>query len=349
MLDPKTMQSGRYRLTCDVKNLLGSTLATGAVFDVDRNEGEGGVFELVAWSGRQRQPLAFGRGGSWSFADGSMGLGAAMLAALEAMPADAAPATAEPTPRERGQNTCRAALMTVIGLHRRGDGLLDAAPFIVAAVQALMDLDGLRAGEAAALDVAKERDEARALAEGLTRGQDDLRRQLAAMEAERDRADALSLRLAEETATLRNLHHGALAGLEEMTGRRDLAVQDRNEARERMKKAEAEAAVAGEALRIAEVERDRLQLENGRLREVCEDMQVQAGAVRRALGIGPNDDIIAAAALAGPTYLGEVERMKQADSSQSSVPTGPYPPYAGSGVLVAVRDGVIVECKRPAP
>ena len=53
--------------------------------------------------------------------------------------------------------------------------------------------------------------------------------------------------------------------------------------------------------------------------------------------------------LAGPTYLGEVERMKQADSSQSSVPTGPYPPYAGSGVLVAVRDGVIVECKRPAP
>ena len=156
---------------------------------------------------------------------------------------------------------------------------LARAPFIVAAVQALMDLDGLRAGEAAALDVAKERDEARALAEGLTRGQDDLRRQLAAMEAERDRADALSLRLAEETATLRNLHHGALAGLEEMTGRRDLAVQDRNEARERMKKAEAEAAVAGEALRIAEVERDRLQLENGRLREVCEDMQVQAGAL----------------------------------------------------------------------
>ena len=339
MLDPKTMQSGRYRLTCDVKNLLGSTLATGAVFDVDRNEGEGGVFELVAWSGRQRQPLAFGRGGSWSFADGSMGLGAAMLAALEAMPADAAPATAEPTPRERGQNTCRAALMTVIGLHRRGDGLLDAAPFIVAAVQALMDLDGLRAGEAADLDVAKERDDARALAEGLTRGQDDLRRQMKAI-----------------------------------TGDRDLAVEDRDYARARMNKAEAEvkavleqsavlqatcnrlteerdaARDVGDAFgRAAEVERDRLQLENGRLREVCEDMQVQAGAVRRALGIGPNDDIIAAAALAGPTYLGEVERMKQADSSQSSVPTGPYPPYAGSGVLVAVRDGVIVECKRPAP
>lgn len=207
MLDPKTMQSGRYRLTCDVKNLLGSTLATGAVFDVDRNEGEGGVFELVAWSGRHRQPLAFGRGGSWSFVDGSMGLGAAMLAALEAMPADAAPATAEPTPRERGQNTCRAALMTVIGLHRRGDGLLDAAPFIVAAVQALMDLDGLRAGEAADLDVAKERDDARALAEGLTRGQDDLRRKLKAI-----------------------------------TGDRDLAVEDRDYARERMNKAEAEVA-----------------------------------------------------------------------------------------------------------
>ena len=263
MLDPKTMQSGRYRLTCDVKNLLGSTLATGAVFDVDRNEGEGGVFELVAWSGRQRQPLAFGRGGSWSFADGSMGLGAAMLAALEAMPADAAPATAEPTPRERGQNTCRAALMTVIGLHRRGDGLLDAAPFIVAAVQALMDLDGLRAGEAADLDVAKERDDARALAEGLTRGQDDLRRQMKAI-----------------------------------TGDRDLAVEDRDYARARMNKAEAEvkavleqsavlqatcnrlteerdaARDVGDAFgRAAEVERDRLQLENGRLHRAMDEMQ----------------------------------------------------------------------------
>ena len=115
--------------------------------------------------------------------------------------------TADPTPRERGQNTCRAALMTVIGLHRRGDGLLDAAPFIVAAVQALMDLDGLRAGEAAARDVAKERDEARAIAEGLTRGQDDLRRKLKAI-----------------------------------TGDRDLAVEDRDYARERMNKAEAEVA-----------------------------------------------------------------------------------------------------------
>ena len=98
------------------------------------------------------------------------------------------PTAADPTPRERGQNTCRAALMTVIGLHRRGDGLLDAAPFIVAAVQALMDLDGLRAGEAADLDVAKERDDARALAEGLTRGQDDLRRQMKAITGDRDLA-----------------------------------------------------------------------------------------------------------------------------------------------------------------
>lgn len=94
----------------------------------------------------------------------------------------------EPAPRERGQNTCRAALMTVIGMHRRENTLgPDMARAIVDATQALMDLDGLRASEAAALDVAKERDEARALADGLTRGQGDLRRKLAAMEAERDR------------------------------------------------------------------------------------------------------------------------------------------------------------------
>lgn len=244
MLDPKTMQSGRYRLTCDVKNLLGSTLATGAVFDVDRNEGEGGVFELVAWSGRHRQPLAFGRGGSWSFADGSMGLGAAMLAALEAMPADAAPATAEPTPRERGQNTCRAALMTVIGLHRRGDGLLDAAPFIVAAVQALMDLDGLRAGEAADLDVAKERDDARALAEGLTRGQDDLRRKLKAI-----------------------------------TGDRDLAVEDRDYARARMNKAEAEVKAVLEQSAVLQATCNRLTEE----RDAARDVGDAFGRLQRAL------------------------------------------------------------------
>lgn len=134
-----------------------------------------------------------------------------------------AEAHSDPTPRARGQNTCRAALMTVIGLHRRENTLgPDMARAIVDATQALMDLDGLRASEAAALDVAKERDEARALADGLTRGQGDLRRKLAAMEAERDRL-------------------------------------------------------------------------------------VEANA-----------------------------------------PTGPYPPYAGSGVLVVVRDGVVVERKRPA-
>ena len=171
--------------------------------------------------------------------------------------------TPDPTPRERGQQTCRAALMTVIGMHRRGDGLLDAAPFIVAAVQALMDLDGLRAGEAADLDVAKERDDARALAEGLTRGQDDLRRQMKAI-----------------------------------TGDRDLAVEDRDYARARMNKAEAEvkavleqsavlqatcnrlteerdaARDVGDAFgRAAEVERDRLQLENGRLHRAMDEMQ----------------------------------------------------------------------------
>jgi len=59
----------------------------------------------------------------------------------------------EPTARERGQKTCRAALMTVIGLHR-GMLPLDAAlgQTIVAATQALMDLDGLRGPDLAAGD-----------------------------------------------------------------------------------------------------------------------------------------------------------------------------------------------------
>lgn len=57
--------------------------------------------------------------------------------------------TTDPTPRERGRKTCRAALMSVISLHRRTDPLAaevdgQLAQAVVAAVVAMMDLDGLR-------------------------------------------------------------------------------------------------------------------------------------------------------------------------------------------------------------
>lgn len=246
-IDPTKISTGRYRLARAIDSSAGLLMPAGLEMDVIRSDGESGRWELYATnkSGAQIE-LVQGYKGTWAFAGGP--LAEAIIAAMESIPAVAAAPATDPTPRERGQNTCRAALMTVIGLHRRGDGLLDAAPFIVAAVQALMDLDGLRAGEAAALDVAKERDEARALAEGLTRGQDDLRRQLRAMEAERDATAAERDRVVEANAALRKLHHGALAGLEEMTGRRDLAMQDRDAARERMSKAEAEAVILQERL-----------------------------------------------------------------------------------------------------